>query len=438
MFKLSNYNHYAKFKDTTLLYNALTDIVVPVPYDGFRELQRLFENLDVFKSLKNELFVKFIDWGIIIPKEEEEIDIIRYRNKKEVFNTRYYRLTINPTLDCNMSCWYCTVDSAGVTRPNKRMDNCVIENIKKHITYLVEKVNIDGLFLDWFGGEPLIYFEDVILPISIHAKSLVKKHNIGFTHHITTNGYLIQDNMFDELNSISLNSYQITLDGNEERHNKIRNNNGQPSYSKIINNINSLCEKVLNVSITLRINYDRKTLDNITDVIPKIKKHNRKKIRVSFQKVFQIKAISENENPQLKHAKEQFEKAGFIVSYWAYRPNSFYTCYSDKYSHAVINYDGNVFKCTARNYSDALKVGELNDDGKINFNEKKMSKLFANATFENEECLNCKLLPLCFGPCIQKTYEIKEGKAKFKCLLEDAELSLDTFIISKATERKLI
>lgn len=437
MYKLSNYNHYAVHGNTNLLYNALTDIVVPVQKNDFAILQELLDNIDSFKVQKPKLYDKFIDWGFIIPISESEIDYIRYKNKKEIFNNRFYRLTINPTLDCNMSCWYCTVDAAGITRPNQRMNDTIVENIKKYITFLVERENIDGLFLDWFGGEPMLYFNEVIKPISLHAKALVKKYNIGFTHHITSNGYLIENTIMNELNDISLNSFQITIDGNKEKHNKIRRHYGHPSYDKILYNINALCENIENINLTLRINYDKKTLRRITEVIPKIKKQYRDKIKVTFQKVFQIKTTGK-ENQQLLDAKEEFEKAGFTVSYWAYRPKSFFTCYSDKYSHAAINYDGNVFKCTARDYGNGNKVGELGEDGMIKWDEKKLAKMFSNASFENEVCLNCNMLPLCFGPCIQKIYEVKEGKTKFKCLLEDAELSLDTFIISKAIERELI
>ncbi len=437
MHKLSKYIHHALYGNTVLLYNALTDIVVPIEKNDFVILQKFFDNLDSFKVQKPKLYDKFIDWGFIIPINELEIDYIRYKNKKEIFNTRFYRLTINPTLDCNMSCWYCTVDAAGVTRPNQRMNDTIVESIKKYITFLVERKNIDGLFLDWFGGEPMLYFNEVIKPISLHAKALVKKYNLGFTHHITSNGYLIDNKIINEFNEILLNSFQITIDGNKEKHNKVRKHFGQSSYDKILTNINALCENIENIKITLRINYDNKTLNGIKDIIPSIKKHNRNKIDISFQKVFQIKTAGE-ENKKLLEAKKEFEKAGFTVSYWAYRPQSFFTCYSDKYSHAVINYDGNVFKCTARDYSNENKVGELGVDGIIKWDEMKLAKMFSNATFENEVCLKCNMLPLCFGPCIQKTYEVKEGKAKFKCLIKDAELSLNTFIISKAIKRKLI
>ena len=52
-----------------------------------------------------------------------------------------------------------------------------------------------------------------------------------------------------------MSHFQITLDGNKSTHNKVRNQNGRPSFDKIIDNITLICKYIPNVSIILRINY---------------------------------------------------------------------------------------------------------------------------------------------------------------------------------------
>jgi len=391
-----------------------------------------------FNAISQRCLRNFVIGELLFKFFFDELNYIKFRNHQIIFNTRNYRLTINPTLDCNMNCWYCTVAAAGANRPKKRMDDNVISNIKEYISFLIENKTVDGFFLDWFGGEPMLYFEDVIIPIATHVKDLTYKFKIPFTHHITSNGYLFNTENIEMINKISLNSFQITLDGNKSRHNKIRKHYGNPTFDQIIKNINLICNRVENASITLRINYDRKTLMNVSDIIPLINKNIRNKISISFIKIFQLKSLNGNENILLKKAKEEFENSGFNVDYWAFRPKSFFTCYSDKYAHAVINYDGNVYKCTARNYSEDVRVGTLKNNGIIEWKKEILSTMFAKATFENEKSLNCKLLPICFGPCIQKYYEIETGKAFLKCKMLDSELSLETFIITKAKKRHLI
>jgi uncharacterized protein len=241
------------------------------------------------------------------------------------------------------------------------------------------------------------------------------------------------------MNEIGLNNFQITLDGKRTKHDSIRKHYGVGTFDKILSNISMICKYIENPTIHLRINYDRKTLANLNDLIDWLKAPKiRDNIIVNFQKVFQVQRYSKDENNELVEVLQKFENSGIRTQYWAYRPKSYYTCYSDKFYHRVINFDGNIYKCTARNYNDENQVGVLKDNGEIELNNQKISNLFSNSTFENDRCLTCKFLPLCFGPCIQKNYEVRFKNANFKCLFDDAELSVNNFIISEAKKRQLV
>jgi uncharacterized protein len=104
----------------------------------------------------------------------------------------------------------------------------------------------------------------------------------------------------------------------------------------------------------------------------------------------------------------------------------------------AINYNGKVFKCTARDYGDDKVIGNLQPSGKIVWNDGILSKMFEKATFENEQCENCKMLPLCMGPCIQKNYEMRVHNAPFQCMYANVEYSLSSYVIEMAKRRKLI
>jgi uncharacterized protein len=100
----------------------------------------------------------------------------------------------------------------------------------------------------------------------------------------------------------------------------------------------------------------------------------------------------------------------------------------------VINYDGKVYKCSARDYSDELCIGVINDEGEMILNNKILSKMFDDVPFRNKLCLNCVKLPLCLGPCIQKYYENKINKSSFECLFDYSEISFETYINSKVVK----
>lgn len=101
---------------------------------------------------------------------EDEISLLRYRNHQHIYADRDYSLFLNPTLECNFSCWYCYE-----THEKGYMSEKMIEKIKKHIIYMIEKIHINSLTLSWFGGEPLLYFNEVVYPISLFAKEICEK-----------------------------------------------------------------------------------------------------------------------------------------------------------------------------------------------------------------------------------------------------------------------
>ena len=420
-----------------VLYNSLSDQLIQFKDNETGIVKYFLEDLDGFETQYPELIKKFEKLGFIIPADFEELDFILYQNRKSTLLNKYYHLTINPTLDCNYRCWYCCVEDAGTQYERRRMDDETIEKTKKHLRYMVEKEHINHLHLDWFGGEPLMYFNEVVLPISQQGLLLCNENNTPFSCHATTNAYYMNDKMIETFNEIRLNSFQIPIDGSEKKHNTVKSIEGTGHYKQIIKSINSLCERVEGINIILRINYDSQTLKTIIPVIDDIKPDNRNKICVDFQRVWQVKVnVDETgNNTLLWKAKKEFENAGFRTSYFAFFSKGFKCCYADSLYHRAINYDGKIFKCTARDYADDLSIGSLNDDGSIYFNEEIMSKMFSDATFKNDKCLNCKKLPLCYGPCIQKYYENKIGERPFQCLHDNSEISFEEYIKDKGRKK---
>ncbi|MDR2409264.1 MAG: SPASM domain-containing protein [Bacteroidales bacterium] len=109
--------------------------------------------------------------------------------------------------------------------------------------------------------------------------------------------------------------------------------------------------------------------------------------------------------------KKIVETLGDLIKEINVMPNrlntKYHVCYADKMNQVVINYDGRIFKCTARNFQEEKEDGILLSNGKIKWNMPIFSKRLGNATFENEFCMACKFLPACFGPCSKKMLEIQ-------------------------------
>lgn len=436
--KLSKFNIEVEYNNGILFYNALTNKLVPINFQDYAVIETLMEHLPEFQNRYPMLYQSFRESGFIVSSDFDELAFIKLQNKKRIFLNNDYKITINPTLDCNLNCWYCSVSTSGVIRTKERMSDEIIESLNKHIAYLITTKKAGTLMLDWFGGEPLMFFDEVITKVSEFSQKIILEKPIGFAQQITTNGTLLNKERIRMMKDYHFVFFQITLDGNEFRHNQIRHYaDKKGTYKDIVNNINLLCSMIPDVRVCLRINYDMQTLKNIKDIIRDFSEDSKKRIQIDFQRVWQVECTDEMRK-LLQEAKEEFKSAGFYSEFWAYRPLSFKCCYADNYNYYVIHYNGKVFKCTARDYSDKLVVGMLEPSGMIDWNEDILGKMYKHATFEHEACEKCKMLPLCMGPCIQKNYEMLRDNKPFQCLCQNVEYSLSAYIIDLAMQRKLI
>jgi len=133
--------------------------------------------------------------------------------------------------------------------------------------------------------------------------------------------------------------------------------------------------------------------------------------------IWQVNAKDKSMNSILKKKKKIFECNGFtIVNSNLSDINKGYKCYADKWFQAVINYNGNVYKCTARDFDESNSCGYLQDNGVIKWYPEKIIERFSRASFENQICLKCKILPLCMGTCSQTMIENQHQKSVKSCL----------------------
>ena len=128
MYKTSKYNYFIENGGSVIYSNGLSNQCFSVKKIEHERLQLLLNDLISFEINYNSVFLKFLDWGFIINDDIDEIDIIRYRNRKATIESRDYNLVINPTLECNFNCWYCYEN-----HPKGYMNKNTVELIKKHV-----------------------------------------------------------------------------------------------------------------------------------------------------------------------------------------------------------------------------------------------------------------------------------------------------------------
>lgn len=149
------------------------------------------------------------------------------------------------TKKCNLSCLYCYANSQ-----LKSNDLPLTEWLR--ILDILNSINVQNIVLS--GGEPFLYdnFKDIL------CYSAKKFNNIG----ITTNGTFINDETIELLKSNNIKELQISIDGLENFHDKVR---GKGMYQKTIKNIKELINKGFSIK-TMTV-LSKENIDDFESII---------------------------------------------------------------------------------------------------------------------------------------------------------------------------
>lgn len=355
------------------------------------------------KAQHAELYDHLLQKGIFVCDDADETET--YIRKREEYerSSGEYTITINPTLACNMSCWYCY-------ESHKNMP-AMSADVKQSVLLLIDKLLADNklkkLNLSFFGGEPLLYFDKVVVDIINHAKMQCKAFDAKLSIHFTTNAYLLTDSVLKQLEGLDV-SFQITIDGGKQVHDSVRKTKGgEPTYARIVEHIHQTLSRGFSVGV--RFNYTAKSIPSFIDVVkdfshlPQEQKHL---VNFTFQRVWQDNEGDASQvEQQVEHIERAFEQAGLFVN----NAKSYIVpyCYADGVNTAVVNYNGDLFKCTARDFAPKSKEGTLAADGTLRWNERLRKRM--SIRHGSDTCLQCRIYPICHGGCSQMKLEAPDG-----------------------------
>lgn len=431
--KYSQFNTVLPYREKFALYNSFQQKVIVLE----PELKDLldaakYEGIDNLEQIHPDFYNYLIDQKFVIDGNLNEVLELKKLSEKIDNNPNMFYLTVNPTMNCNFKCWYCYETHI----KDSKLDRGILSSINKFVSNTVQKTEIKLFTLSFFGGEPLLYFKKDVIPIIDHCVKECEANGTFLQISFTTNGFLINDEFINYFKKNNLYpSLQITFDGYGEEHDKVRFvNKSRGSYNQIVSNIKKLL-KHENFFVRARINY---TNDNITDCFKIVDdfeelSNDVKKNRIlfDFHRVWQNDKLDDISITLNENAKKMQEK-GFQTSV-NYSPNNVLeSCYADKRNSATINYNGDLFKCTARYFLPENRAGYLTEEGKLFWSENYLEKRMSSK-FKNKPCLSCKIMPLCNGGCSQHAMEHIE-KGEEYCVYHGDESEKDKVILTKIEE----
>lgn len=392
--KNSLYNFQTNINGQDFLYNTLSGQLI-------RLVPAISECMSGHLS-DNQLQAKLANKGFLVDDDINEEEIVKGLYLQRRFSSKIYELILNTSLDCNLNCWYCYETHL----PKSHMTLELVQRVLKHLDIKHQTCPFEILKLSFFGGEPMINYKAIsalLHGIERQASSKGFKVELLFV----TNGTFINERYVDLLKPFKT-KFQITIDGNKETHNSIRkfkNKNNQDCYGHILDGIKLLNDAKADFYFTLRINYDEKVLEHIDTLINDISFLNRKRSIISLQRVWQCKPENISISTLFKTI-EMINNAKFCVNTYSLS-KAFNCCYADNLNQAVINYNGQIFKCTARDFTKEKSYGNLNSLGFIEWDTELLKKRLSIEI--PQKCQKCKLLPCCPGICSQKIIENKNS-----------------------------
>ena len=420
-YKLSLYNNIIRINNShTILFNSYNMESILLKNCILEDGEELKRKMKSDKLLYNQL----LETGMLVPEEKNEVEELELRIQSGQNNSDHFIFHINPTLDCNFNCWYCYENHIS----GSKMNPSVLSGVKKRISGILDSSNIKQLNISFFGGEPLMHFEEVAKEIITHTSKECESKSKSFRISFTTNGYLFNDSIIEWLSHFPC-SFQITLDGGSLAHNKTRFlKGGEGSFDRIVENVYKLVEHHLHVIV--RVNYTEGNIYTVGDIFESFKdlwKTYSEYVSFDFQRVWQERNNTEDETElKMMGIRKLFRESGATVHDNFLLRDVRFPCYGDKKNYLLVNYNGDVFKCTARDFLSKNRIGKLMESGEIEF-DSELLKARNESKFSKKVCRDCRVAPLCGGACIQKAYELRHHE---ECTLGYTEEDKDNVIIN--------
>lgn len=333
-----------------------------------------------------------------------DVDNLDVFIRSKISNKRFY-LKLSVTENCNLECPYCYQVNSEYDRTfsSKKVGKRELEILKKFIRIHLEKPEIESFQLAWYGGEPLLEIETII-ELNKWAREVCNDLNVLFYSDITTNGVLLTEDIALSLKDSHISTLSITIDGDENEHNKYRYSiKNQETYRTIMANINNAAKyfdiiisylskkhdnyKILQTFINIQNSCNYKLrffigrLENIEGCLP------------SSLEQYDIRDFTQYKNNLHKKMIKEFL---YIGDRAVHNLGAGY-CYANTDYGYCLTPDLKVFKCQEAIGIDRLSVGHINHNGQF------ISDNTAwNADNLISECKKCELLLSCGGGCRYK------------------------------------
>ncbi|MBQ9058738.1 MAG: radical SAM protein [Atopobiaceae bacterium] len=338
------------------------------------------------------------------------------------------RLTLHVTSLCNFACPYCF---------QERRSAHMLQEVQDQVVLLTEaKLGQGGyerMTVDWFGGEPLLAAH-IIDDLGHRLMDVAAQHKAGFSSNIHTNAYLLDQAMVDLLEGVNCRFAIVTLDGYGPDHDKTRHlHGGGATFERILTNLSAIkTNMVLNIRSNLHAD-NFESYEKLQAAIGAIAKSTGNEMRCSPALVHTSSAGFKRGDPTIHLLSGEYHKILGTTDLEersnTYTPKLF-NCHVVQLDNYLIDDEGYLFPhCNelAANRDFAYgNILDLDEGGLGRLDELHMAQCLEYVLpTQDEECMQCELLTVCYGGCL-----LARLGAKSSCMKNPERI--DAYLLKKA------
>lgn len=414
--KWSKYNILSKSdKYGHLLFNTMSMVFLQISDEDLPAWLELKSNPDKVVEISNGDFL--LKSRIIVKDDDEDLNVYLTDVLKNRYNSSDLALTILPTRGCNFGCIYCYEQERPMINMSEDTEQAIIRFVKSN-------PNLKRLSVVWYGGEPLINF-----PSIQRLSEAFIGMGIEYSAKMVCNGYLLTEDIANEIERLKIRNIQITLDGTADIHDKRRPLlGGQPTYEKIMCNLKYLLSVNHSVTIDIRSNIDRRNMDEYHTFYEEFRTEipdNRVTLYPGFvSDLLSDECVSVEDNIseggyKAQFALDIFNRYGIEIK--AFLPKfRRHSCVASKYFAFVIGPEGEIYKCWRMVGNKEQTLGNV----RSGLDLAKFSRYLVGADYTRDpKCLNCEFITLCGGGCpLVRLRNKEEGLTLNHCCPEKSHM----------------
>lgn len=403
---------------------------------------RMLEDIlvkDVFEYEDNDFFNLMLDKKVFIDELIDEDLMVRGMYEEQIVRAQSLEIMLIVTRQCNFRCVYC-----GQPHLDENMNE---ETYDAVLDFIKEQINRNGytnVVVTFFGGEPLIEIDNICCFLrklkKIFSEMSERGKNITFEAGMSTNGYLLTPDKFEQLTDLNCNFYQISVDGMPEVHNNMRPLvSGKSTWQRIIDNMRYMVSTDKKFTILLRTNFNAEVAESMIDFYKYVSNEIQdSRITIYYET---IKNQGNEKTPNTICGMEELVLDIDIAR--IIRENSLTcvnatnkllpcsrVCYASKPNFFIIDEQAQILKCSFALDDLNNVIATLNKNGTYEKNKHNYYNWVYRDYLTSEKCKSCKALPLCFGKrCPKALIQLGEMQCNTDMIQAEIEGLLDSYFM---------